>query len=83
LAQAYREVEQAAAKGPDGIGIDEPVPADPLEAPGCGDVPNRRPAHAGEVAALVRYLAGETAEHITGQVINIDGGVSALLPRPR
>ena len=36
-----------------------------------------------QVAALVWYLVGEEAGHIMGQVVNIDGGLPARLPRPR
>ena len=51
--------------------------------PACGDVPDRRPADAAEVASLVRYLISDEAGHVTGQVVNIDGGLTARLPRPR
>jgi NAD(P)-dependent dehydrogenase (short-subunit alcohol dehydrogenase family) len=39
--------------------------------------PNGRIAEPGEVAALVLYLASDTARHITGTAISIDGGATA------
>ena len=62
----------------DEAGVDEAS-----SPPDGGDVPNRRPADAVQVAALVRYLVSEEAGHITGQVLNIDGGLTARLPRLR
>jgi 3-oxoacyl-[acyl-carrier protein] reductase len=51
--------------------------------PECAQVPNGRPGHAREVAALVRYLASDTAAHITGQILPIDGGLSAVIAKGR
>jgi 3-oxoacyl-[acyl-carrier protein] reductase len=61
---------------------DEPFPR-PADYPQCHEVPNLRPGHAREVAAFVRFLASDNAAHITGQVLPIDGGISATLPKGR
>lgn len=68
------------------LGADEPVPARPphgSDGPNEGTAPNGRPGHASEVAALVRYLLSEPAGHVTGQVFNLDGGLSARFPPAR
>src|SRR3954453_8158675 len=49
------------------------VPAEVLSA-----VPARRPGTPGEVAACVRFLAGEGASYVTGTTLTVDGGMSAL-----
>jgi 3-oxoacyl-[acyl-carrier protein] reductase len=36
-----------------------------------------------DVAAAVRYLAGDGAEFVTGQVLPLDGGGPAPFPLPR
>lgn len=41
------------------------------------DSPNGRIAEPGEVASLVLYLASDSARHITGTAISIDGGATA------
>jgi acetoacetyl-CoA reductase len=50
------------------------MPADVLDAIG-GLLPSGRMATPGEVAALVAFLAGEDAGHVTGQDIAIAGGM--------
>lgn len=55
----------------------------PEDYPECAQVPNGRPGHADEVAALVRYLTSEAAGHITGQILPIDGGLSAMIAKGR
>jgi NAD(P)-dependent dehydrogenase (short-subunit alcohol dehydrogenase family) len=40
-------------------------------------VPARRPGTPEEVAACVRFLAGEDASYVTGQIIYVDGGLVA------
>jgi 3-oxoacyl-[acyl-carrier protein] reductase len=61
---------------------DQPFPQ-PADYPQCHEVPNLRPGHAREVAAFVRFLVSDDAAHITGQVLPIDGGLSATLPKGR
>jgi 3-oxoacyl-[acyl-carrier protein] reductase len=48
------------------------VPAEVLSA-----VPARRPGTPQEVAACVRFLAGEEAGYVTGTTLTVDGGMSA------
>jgi 3-oxoacyl-[acyl-carrier protein] reductase len=48
------------------------VPAEVLTA-----VPARRPGTPDEVAACVRFLAGEGASYVTGTTLTVDGGMSA------
>jgi 3-oxoacyl-[acyl-carrier protein] reductase len=48
------------------------VPAEVLSA-----VPARRPGTPQEVAACVRFLAGEQAGYVTGTTLTVDGGMSA------
>jgi 3-oxoacyl-[acyl-carrier protein] reductase len=48
------------------------VPAEVLSA-----VPARRPGKPEEVAACVRFLAGEQASYVTGTTLTVDGGMSA------
>ena len=40
-----------------------------------GLVPLGRPGSAEEVAGVVAFLASELAAYITGQVLNVDGGM--------
>lgn len=39
------------------------------------DIPLKRPAEEAEVADLVLFLASDAAKYITGQTVNIDGGM--------
>src|SRR5213080_3576150 len=48
------------------------VPAEVISA-----VPARRPGTPEEVAACVRFLAGEEASYVTGTTLTVDGGMSA------
>src|SRR5438309_1095752 len=48
------------------------VPAEVLSA-----VPARRPGTPDEVAACVRFLAGDGASYVTGTTLTVDGGMSA------
>lgn len=41
-------------------------------------VPMRRPGKVAEVAACVRFLAGDDASYVTGQTLTVDGGLAAL-----
>jgi 3-oxoacyl-[acyl-carrier protein] reductase len=48
------------------------VPAEVISA-----VPARRPGTPEEVAACVRFLAGDAASYVTGTTLTVDGGMSA------
>lgn len=48
--------------------------ADPTKQPRPG-VPLGRPAHAGEVAAAIAFLASPEASYITGESLVVDGGL--------
>ena len=39
------------------------------------NVPMKRASHGADVAGLVAFLASEDAAYITGQTINVDGGL--------
>ncbi len=39
------------------------------------DIPLKRPAEAADIANLLLFLASDAAEYITGQAVNIDGGM--------
>ena len=41
------------------------------------DTPLGRPADPSEVAAVVSFLTSEDSSYVTGQVINVDGGITA------
>jgi len=41
-------------------------------------VPMRRPARLAEIAACVRFLASAEASYVTGQTLNVDGGLAAM-----
>ncbi len=49
---------------------------DKIRAQVLGNIPARRFGEASEVANLVAFLASDTAAYITGQVIEIDGGLA-------
>jgi 3-oxoacyl-[acyl-carrier protein] reductase len=65
------------------VSADQPYPPQPADYPQCHEVPNLRPGHAREVAAFVSFLVSDHAAHITGQVLPMDGGLSATLPKGR
>ena len=41
-----------------------------------GQIPCGEPGKAADVAKLVLYLAGDDAKYVTGQIWNIDGGLT-------
>ena len=49
-----------------------------IEATSAG-IPLRRPGRAADIAASVAFLASDEADYITGQVIYVDGGITAQL----
>jgi 3-oxoacyl-[acyl-carrier protein] reductase len=56
-------------------GMFRTVPKD-YQDKGVQAVPMRRPGEPREVAACVRFLASDDASYITGQIINVCGGMS-------
>jgi NAD(P)-dependent dehydrogenase (short-subunit alcohol dehydrogenase family) len=69
----------AIAPGP----IETPMTADMLSDPErrrarLATIPRSRPGTTAEVAALVRFLASDEADFITGTVLSIDGGAAAM-----
>jgi len=40
-----------------------------------GEVPMKRLGTADEVASVIQFLLGPDSAYITGQVINVDGGI--------
>lgn len=58
--------------------INTPMPARLVELRGdklTADVPMKRMGEASEVASVIAFLMGEGASYITGQTINVDGGI--------
>jgi 3-oxoacyl-[acyl-carrier protein] reductase len=53
------------------------------EARSAALIPTNRIAEPADVANAFAFLLGSTAQHITGQVIRIDGGQGILRPLPR
>ncbi len=62
---------------------DQPYPPQACDYPQCRDVPDGRPGHAREVAAMVSFLVSDLAAHLTGQVLPIDGGLSVTMAKGR
>lgn len=59
--------------------VDTDMSADPLRQPGAlarivADIPLRRVAAADDVAGPILFLASELARHVTGEVLNVNGG---------
>lgn len=74
----YGVTVNAVAPGPTEK-YDTPYPPDPRHHPESVLIPDRRPGHAREVAALIRFLVSDEAAHINGQILPIDGGLSSVL----
>ena len=59
--------------------IDTPMIRDLVKARGqqaiVQEIPVQRIGTAHEVSAVIRFLLSEDASYITGQVINVDGGI--------
>ena len=64
----------AIAPGFIGAGMTETLPED-VRARFLQQVPLGRPGTPGDIAAAVVFLASEEASYITGQVLNVDGGM--------
>ena len=81
----------AAEWGPQGINVNAIAPGSfetkmsaPMFADGgaarlCKNVPLRRTGDDEDLKGLVLLLASEAGKHITGQVVAVDGGVSAVI----
>lgn len=64
------------------IYADQPFPT-ATAYPQCREAPDGRPGYATEVAELAAFLVSQPAAHITGQILSIDGGLSAYIPKGR
>ena len=71
--------------GPLGIRVNAVGPAATSEAPPAGrggDLPLRRGGTPGDIANAVLYLVSDEASFVTGQILYVDGGLSAQLRSP-
>lgn len=71
--------------GPLGIRVNAVGPAATTDAPAAGrggDTPLRRGGIPEDVAAAVLYLVSDEAAFVTGQILYVDGGLSAQLRSP-
>lgn len=58
--------------------IDTPMPAELIAEKGPAllrDIPLKRFGHPREVASVIEFLTGPGSSYITGQIINVDGGI--------
>lgn len=71
--------------GPAGIRVNAVGPAATTDAPAEGraqDAPLRRGGVPADIAAAVLYLVSDDAAFVTGQILYVDGGLSAQLRSP-
>ncbi len=61
--------------------IDTPMPAELIKNRGqnlIDEIPLGRLGQPEEIASVIKFLMSDSASYITGQVINVDGGVVNL-----
>ena len=51
---------------------------EPLREQYINEAPLKRAALPSEIASVVRFLTSDDASYVTGQIINVDGGVTAM-----